>query len=78
MKPVRLGLANTSAQITQAFRAIEDASREERFVDVAMGFTVTNVTETRSLDADTATAADIADFLGTLVLDLQRGRRNNP
>ena len=33
-------------------------------------YTVSNVTESRTLDASTASAADIAHFVGTLIEDL--------
>lgn len=36
---------------------------------VFRGFTVTNLTETRTMDADTATEPVIADVLGTVIQD---------
>lgn len=78
MKPVRLGRTDTPQQINQAFRKIEQASREERFVDIAASFNVDNVVETRSIDVNTATATDVANFLGTLLQELKRGRSVNP
>jgi hypothetical protein len=35
------------------------------------GYTATNVTTTRTLDADTATLAEVADVLGTLIEDMK-------
>ena len=50
--------------------ALEAHSEE---TDTALGkrYTVSGVTETRTLDAETATVTDVANFIGTLVQDFQ-------
>ncbi|MFA5951553.1 MAG: hypothetical protein WC807_14840 [Hyphomicrobium sp.] len=56
----------------EAFREIERASYED-IAEVADAYTVTGtLTETRSLDVDTPTAANIAAVLGTLLTDLKK------
>ena len=37
-------------------------------------YTVSNVTTTRTFDADSTTLAEVADVLGTLIDDLRNGR----
>ncbi len=56
--------------ITNALREIEEASQEDLF-DVFEDFTVSNFTATRSLDAGTATLADVANVLATIVDDIK-------
>lgn len=58
--------------IIRAFRQIEIASNDIAAEKVADAFTVANLTETRSLDASSATASDVAEVLGTLLSDLKR------
>lgn len=58
--------------IITSLREIERATFENDPGEIADSFTVTNCTETRTLDCNTATAADIADVLGTFLLDLKR------
>ena len=61
----------------QALREIESAS-EDDIADVFGDFTVTGFTNTRSLNATTATLSDVASFLCTLVNDLSnRGSKRN-
>jgi hypothetical protein len=55
-----------------ALRAIEVASTEDYAADAADGFDVTNYTETRTLDASTATATDVANVLATFLFDLKK------
>lgn len=57
--------------VAACFEEIQTASVEE-ISSIAQDFTITGYTETRTLDASTATAADVANFVCTLVLDLQR------
>jgi hypothetical protein len=77
MRPVTVGAPRTATSnpfdkfVLAAFREIEQASHAERFIDVVSGYTVTNYTKTRTLDASTATAGDIANFLATLIADLK-------
>lgn len=40
--------------------------------DVADGFSVTNVAETRSLDPTTAQLSDVANFIATFISDMQK------
>lgn len=58
--------------IIRAFRQIETASNDIAAEKVADAFTVSNLTETRSLDAASATTSDVAEVLGTLLTDLKR------
>lgn len=73
MRPFRCPPISDAKSIQAALAEIERASYAERMVTVAQAFTVSNVTETRTLDASTATLADLRNFVGTLVLDMQRG-----
>lgn len=57
--------------VAACFEEIELASREE-IAAIAKDFDITGYTETRTLDASTATATDVANVLCTLILDLQR------
>lgn len=76
MRPVHIGSAagDKKAWVERALAEIERASQEERFIDIADAYTVENFTPTRTLDAATATAGDIADFLATLITDLKLGQ----
>lgn len=57
--------------VSTCLAEIELASQDD--IPVMMkDFTVTNYTATRSLDASTATAADVAKVLCTLINDLQK------
>lgn len=64
------GLAATVADIA---KKIEVASRDNDPQKIAQDFSITNYTETRSLNAGTATATDVANVLCTLIRDLQNG-----
>lgn len=75
MRPVSLPHATSMEQVAENFRELEQASHMERVVAIAKAFTVTNVTETRTLDASTATVTDVANFLGTLIQDMSKGGR---
>ena len=58
-------------------RIVELENKEFESVETIFdGFTVTNVTETRTLDAATATLADLRNFVGTLVQDVKRRGAN--
>jgi hypothetical protein len=70
MRPVRLGRDNVAAALLE----IERASQEERFVDIADAYTITAYTPSRTLDATTATATQVAHFLATLIQDLKAGQ----
>lgn len=56
-----------------ALQEIARASYENDPAVIASDFTVTNYTETRTLDAGTATTTDIANVLCTLISDLTKG-----
>lgn len=56
---------NALAEIQEA----SDADVEHIFDD----FTVSNYTETRTLDASTATLSDVTNFICTIVRDIQAG-----
>lgn len=56
----------------EALREIERASYED-IAEIADSYNVTGtLTETRDLDVDTPTAANIAAVLGTLIADLKK------
>jgi len=58
--------------IQQIARASHDADPNV----VADGFTLSNVTTTRALNADSTTLAEVADVLSTFIQDLkQRGQK---
>lgn len=56
-----------------ALQEIARASVENDPAAIASDFTVSNYTETRTLDAGTATTADVANVLCTLISDLAKG-----
>jgi hypothetical protein len=77
MRPVSLGSPGNTKDleawkkwIMGALAEIERASYEDLSA-VAQDFTVTGHTETRTLDAATATLADVTDVLCTFIQDLQ-------
>lgn len=56
---------------TEALREIERASAED--VEAVLSeFTVSNITETRTLDASAATLDDLRNFVATMVDDIQK------
>lgn len=57
--------------IFSALKEIERASFENDIGEIADGFTVVNFTDTRTLDASTATVADVANVLCTLLNDMK-------
>lgn len=63
--------------VLDALREIENASQDD-LADVFAGYTVTNFTETRTLDATAATLIDVKNVFCTLIDDLKnRGTRRN-
>jgi hypothetical protein len=56
-----------------ALRDIERASYESDPALIATDFSVTNFTETRTLDVGTATLTDLKNFVATFIYDMQRG-----
>lgn len=82
MKEVTIGTPSSQDDmdfIHNALREIEQASREPGVVEVACDdLTVTNFTETTSLNAGTATLSDVANFVCTLVdVIKKRGLKGN-
>lgn len=75
MRPLSLGSPIKDGDlrwIMDALREIERASYED-IAEVADAFAVTgSLTETRTLDVGSPTAANIAAVLGTLLADLKR------
>jgi hypothetical protein len=57
--------------IKRSFRTLEESSQEDAMV-IADGYTVENFTETRTLNANTANATQVANFLATFIRDLQK------
>ena len=62
--------------VHDAIQTIEQASHEDADVSViAQDFTISNYTETRTLNAGTATLADLANVVATFIDDIKaRGR----
>ena len=78
MRPVQLGFrfgGSFETWAEAALRQIEHASQEDATI-IADAFTVSNFTVTRTLDAGTATATQIANFLATFIDDLQKRGTN--
>lgn len=75
MRPVFLGqpinVGDFANWVKECMAEIERASNEDP-IAVANDFTVENYTETRSLDAATATLADLKDVFCTFIHDLQK------
>ncbi len=78
MRPVTLGAprgASDKEKLDWCVRSLQEISRATREADpnvAADGFDTSNVTETRSFDADTVTLAVLADVVGTFIEDLKR------
>ena len=69
------GATQTAMEVAMldAFRELSDNSHLDNATQILRDFTVSNYTETRTLNAGTAATADIANFLCTLVSDLKAG-----
>lgn len=83
MRPVNLGRPNFDDPkiwkkwVDDCFAEIDRASQEDLSA-VAADFTVTNYTPTRTINAGTASTADIANVLCTLIDDLRnRGMKRS-
>jgi hypothetical protein len=78
MKPVTLNLgAIKDPAVRAALQDIVTASRLNDLVAIAQNYLITGpVTTTRSLNVSTATTLQIASFVATLILDLQKGGAN--
>lgn len=58
--------------VIETFREIRDMHEEGDVFDVADEFSISNHTETISLNVSTATTADVANFVATLMDALKR------
>lgn len=69
-----VGQDGTLDWLVQAMREIEQASEQENPFEVFDGLTIVNppAIPVRTLNVTTATAGDVAAFLATLVIDMQR------
>jgi hypothetical protein len=77
MKEIRLGRVPVGAEAKldwciDAIQKIAIGSRENDPNSYVDAFDASNVTESRSFDADTVTTAELADVVGTLVSDFKR------
>ena len=72
MRPVTINPQNVQASLL----ALGNASHENDVVEMAQNFTVSNATETLSLDPTTATLSHVAKVLATLLQIHQRGGLN--
>ena len=59
--------------MAELIRALEE-SDQTSLRQVLSGFRVSNYTETRTLNPSTATTADVANFIATIVADVQQRR----
>lgn len=57
--------------LAQGLMDIQRASHEQITEEIADAYTLSNVTTTRTLDPSTATAADVANVLATLLQDMK-------
>lgn len=79
MRPIKLfgrpdatmGVQAQLDWIMNALQAIADASETDALA-ISDTFTITTPTPKHSLDVSTATLADVAKVLGTLLLDMKR------
>ena len=77
MRPVHLGPVPTdvNGKLDWCVKAIQQIARASQTADpnvAADSFALSNVTETRALDADSTTLAEVADVLCTFIQDLKR------
>ena len=71
MRELNLPPPQSMQDIANAFVEISNATREDAIL-VADGYTVTNFTATRTLNAGTATLGQLAAFVATFIYDLQK------
>lgn len=57
--------------VVEMFRGVSVASHDQITEEIADAYTPSNVTTTRSFDADTVTTAELADVVGTLIEDMK-------
>ena len=62
--------------LLKAMHHVELASQDQDASTTAQSYTLSNVSENRTLDASTISAADLADVVGTYLQDLtKRGQK---
>lgn len=78
MRPANIGTppfgGTDSQKLDWCIKAIQElslCSKVENPNHVADAYTPSNVTNTRSFDADSTTLAEVADVLGTFIQDLK-------
>lgn len=57
--------------VVEAIRGISNASNDQITEEIADAYTPSNVTTTRTFDADATTVAELADVVGTLIEDMK-------
>jgi len=57
--------------LAEGLAEVQRASHDQITEEIADAYTLSNVTETRTLNVSTATTADIANVLATLLLDMK-------
>ena len=74
MRPVTINPSDPFSALVEVMRA----SQENDIVDIAQNFSVdvSNFTPTYTINTTTPTAANIANFLATLITVMQRGGIN--
>lgn len=73
-KMFQMQMPGVSPETQAVFNEIFKASQEADVVDIGQGFSIsTAFTPLRTLDPATATTAQLARFVATLIQDLQRG-----
>ena len=63
---------STEQWVSEQLTKIVEASQEDAAVFAADAFTITNITETKSLDCDAATLDEVRKALGTLIRFIQQ------
>lgn len=58
--------------VVNAIRQISVASNDQVTEEIADAYSPSNVTTTRSFDADSTSVAELADVVGTLIQDMQK------
>jgi hypothetical protein len=73
-KMYQVQMPGVSPSVQAVFNEIFRASAEADIVDIGAEYTIDGTyTETRTLDVDTPTAANVANVLATLLTDLKNG-----
>jgi hypothetical protein len=64
--------------VTDCLRQIERASGEASAERIADDFIITTLSERRTLDVSTASATEVAEFIGTFIAALKKRGTRNP